>query len=103
MKWYVLTILFVLAVELGILFGISYFFKADLLTTMFLGSLFFIFFAFIVGSKGDALTKGSELAVFKTFVGAYQPKHENPSMKIGPFLLASIFCLIVYLIMSYTL
>lgn len=93
--------LLVTAVEVAILFGISLYLDANLLTTMFFGSCFFILVAFLMGSSGDVFTKNSEVAVFNTFLGSYKPRHEKAILKINPFLTGSLFCLIVYFVMEY--
>jgi hypothetical protein len=98
---YLLFVLLVLVVELGIIFGLSKYFDADLLTTMFFGAAFFIFFAFLTGSSGDLLSKNAEFAAYTSMGGQYEPKHEKLTLKISPFLIGSILCFIVYLVMSY--
>ncbi|WP_078547860.1 hypothetical protein [Litchfieldia alkalitelluris] len=100
MKRYIWLVLLVLGLELGVLLGISLFFDTDLLSTMFFGSIFFMFFAFITGSTGDVFSKTGQLAAFESQAGAYKPKHETLSLRIGPFLVGSIVCFIVYLIME---
>ncbi|WP_096153241.1 MULTISPECIES: hypothetical protein [Bacillus] len=98
MKKYLLFVGIVLVVELGILFGFSFFFDTNLLSTLFFGSLFFVFFAFLMGSTGDALSKNSQVAVFDALLGSYKPEHEKATLTIGPFLVGSILCFICYFI-----
>ena len=98
MKRYLLFCLIVLVVELGILFGFSYFLETNLLSTLFFGSLFFVFFAFLMSSTGDALSKNSQVAVFDALLGSYKPEHEKATLTIGPFLVGSILCFISYFI-----
>ncbi len=107
MKWegfqvkkYIGLVFLVLLIEIGVLLGIYSFFKTNLLSTMFFGSISFMIFAFITGSKGDVFTKQSELAAFESQAGAYKPKHEKLTLRIGPFLIGSILCFIVYLVME---
>ncbi len=94
-------LLLVVGIEIGLLFGISYFFDFNLLSTMFFGSISFIIVAFLLGSTGDALSKNAELAVFESLAGSYHPKHEKATLRVGPFLVGSIVCFIVYLTMSF--
>ncbi|MFT4412218.1 hypothetical protein ACLM5H_00025 [Fredinandcohnia humi] len=101
MARYISYVLLVLAVEVGILYGISLYFQTDLLTTMFLGSCLFIFFAFLTGSSGDVFTKNSELAVFNTLLGSYKPRHEKVTLRIGPFMVGSLLTMVVYFAMVY--
>jgi hypothetical protein len=101
MKKYLITILIILAFEVGILFGISFFFDTNLLSTMFFGSVFFILFAFITSSTGDVFSKNSQTAAFDAVGGSYKPTHEKLTLKIGPFLVGSILCLVVYFVLSY--
>ncbi|QOR64819.1 hypothetical protein IM538_13235 [Cytobacillus suaedae] len=99
-KRLVFFVLLVLVIELGILFGVSIFLNMNLLSTMFFGSVGFILIAFITGSKGDAISKGGQFAVFESLGGAYKPEHEQASLRIGPFLLGSILCFVVYVILE---
>ncbi|MCM3617461.1 hypothetical protein M3936_07710 [Sutcliffiella horikoshii] len=101
MKKYIITLLLVLAVEIGILFGISTYFDFNLLSTMFFGSLFFVFIAFFTSSSGDIFTKNSEAAVLGSMAGRYTPKHTTPTLKVGPFLLGSVLCVVVYFGMAF--
>ncbi|MCG1022951.1 hypothetical protein [Sutcliffiella horikoshii] len=96
MKRFLITLLLVLVAEIGILFGISTYFDFNLLSTMFFGSLFFVFIAFFTSSSGDIFTKNSEAAVLNSMAGRYTPKHTTPTLKIGPFLLGSLLCVVVY-------
>lgn len=98
---YFTYVLLVLAVELGILFGISFYFHVDFLSTLFFGSAFFVFFAFLLGSSGDMLSKKQELAVFQATGGNYIPKHEKLTLRVGPLLVGSILCFIAYFVISY--
>ncbi|MCH1625018.1 hypothetical protein [Fredinandcohnia quinoae] len=93
--------LLVLLIELGILFGVAFYFDYHLLSTMFFGSVIFTFIAYLLGSSGDALSKNSEVAVFHALAGRHQPKHEKAVVRLGPFLVGSIFCFIVYLGMQF--
>ncbi|WP_193539296.1 hypothetical protein [Cytobacillus luteolus] len=102
-KSFVLFVLLVLGIELAILFGIFMFLNTNLLSTMFFGSVGFILVAFITGSKGDAISKGGQLAVFESLGGAYKPEHEQASLRVGPFLLGSILCFILYVILEVLL
>lgn len=98
---YIVFVLLVLGIELGILFGVSFYFDINLLSTMFFGSSLFIIFAFIISTSGDVLTKNAELGAFYSQGGAYKPRHEKMTLKIGPFLVGSILCLVVYFILTY--
>ncbi|MBD8071092.1 hypothetical protein [Bacillus sp. PS06] len=100
MKKYIGVVLLVLIIELAVLFGIHLYFDTNLLSTLFFGSIIFSFFAFITGSRGDALSKQSELAAFDSQAGAYKPKHEALTLRVGPFLIGSLLCFIVYLILE---
>lgn len=101
MKRYFIMLLIVVAVELGLLFGISFFFDFNLLSTMFFGSLTFVIVAFLLGSTGDAFSKNAELSIFEALAGRYQPKHEKATLRVGPFLVGSIICFILYFVMSF--
>lgn len=101
MKRYLIILVAVLAIELVILFGISYFFEFNLLSTMFFGSISFVLLAFILGSSGDAFLKNAQVAVFDSLAGSYQPKHEKLTLRVGPVMVGSILCVIVYLGMSF--
>ncbi|WP_449539684.1 hypothetical protein [Ferdinandcohnia sp. Marseille-Q9671] len=93
--------LLVTAVEVAILFGISLYFDYNLLTTMFFGSCFFVLFAFLTGSSGDIFTKNSEVAVFNTFLGSYKPRNDKLTLRVNPFLVGSLLCMVVYGVMEY--
>ncbi|QOY35151.1 hypothetical protein AWH56_020985 [Anaerobacillus isosaccharinicus] len=93
--------LLVLAVELGILFGISFYFEVHLLSTLFFGSVFFVFFAFLLGSSGDMLSKKQELAAFQATGGRYIPKYEKLTLTVGPLLVGSVLCFLAYFVFSY--
>lgn len=101
MKKYILLVLLVLVIELGILFGVSLIFNTDLVNTMFFGSCLFAFFALIMSSTGDALSKNSQVAVFDMLLGSYKPEHEQASITINPLLVGSILCLVVYFPLYY--
>ncbi|RXJ04532.1 hypothetical protein DS745_03880 [Anaerobacillus alkaliphilus] len=94
-------ILFVLIVELGILFGISFYFEVDLLSTLFFGAVFFVFISYLMSSSGDMFTRGQEAAAFQASGGRYIPKYEKFTMQIGPFMIGSVLCFVVYLVLSY--
>ena len=98
---YFVYVLLVLAVELGILFGLSLYFHVDFLSILFFGSAFFVFFAFLLGSSGDMISKKQELAAFQMTGGRYIPKHEKLSLRVGPFLVGSILCFVAYFVISY--
>ncbi|WP_010283170.1 hypothetical protein [Bacillus timonensis] len=98
---YIAFALLITAIEVAVLFLVSLYFDANLLTTMFYGSCFLILFAFLMGSSGDIFTKNSELAVFNTLLGSYKPRHEKFVLRISPFLTGSILCLVVYVVMEY--
>jgi hypothetical protein len=98
---YMTFALLVTAVEVAILFGVSLYLDANTLTTLFIGSCFFIIVAFIMGSSGDIFTKNSEMAVFNTFLGSFRRKHEKVRLRISPFLTGSILCLIVFFVLNY--
>ncbi|KPB03037.1 hypothetical protein [Bacillus sp. CHD6a] len=100
---FLITLLIVLAVEIGILLGISTYFDFNLLSTMFFGSLAFVFLAFFTSSSGDIFTKNSEAAVFDSMAGRYTPQQQRPTLNIGPFLLGSLLCLAVYFVMAFFL
>lgn len=100
MKRYIVFVLLVLGIELSVLFGISIYFSANLLSTMFFGSIGFSILAFLMGTNGDAFSKNSQMKTFEVTGGAYIPKHEETTLKIGTFLLGSILCFIVYLVME---
>ncbi|MCA1320616.1 hypothetical protein LC085_11905 [Bacillus tianshenii] len=101
MKKYLILVAVVLAIELGILFGISFFFDFNLLSTMFFGSVSFVLLAFILGSTGDVFSKNSQVAVFDSLAGSYQPKHEKMTLRVGPVMVGSILCVLVYFGMSF--
>ncbi|WP_152444987.1 hypothetical protein [Bacillus sp. THAF10] len=101
MKRYLLFVLIVAAIQIGILVGISMYFDKDLMNTMFLGSCIFIILAMIMSSSGDALTKNSEVAVFDSLLGSYNPKHEKPTFFLTPLLSGSFLTLIIYFITYY--
>lgn len=100
---YLISLIIVLAAEIGILLGISIYFDFNLLSTMFFGSLAFVFLAFFTSTSGDIFTKNSEAAVFDSLAGRYTPQHQKPTLHIGPFLLGSLLCLAVYFIMAFFL
>lgn len=100
---YMTYALLITAVEVAVLFGISLYFDANMLTTMFFGSCFFILVAFLMGSSGDIFTKNSEVAVFNSFLGSYKPRHEKAKLTISPFLTGSLLCLVVYFVADYIL
>ncbi|WP_417898328.1 hypothetical protein ABN702_19255 [Bacillus haimaensis] len=101
MKRYLFFVLLVLVVEIGILVGISLIFDTNLLTTFFYGSCFFTFFAFLIGTTGDALSKNSQVAVFDSLLGSYKPQHEKMTFSISPFLIGSLLCLGTYFSLYY--
>ncbi len=68
---------------------------------MFYGSCFFTFFAFLMSTTGDALSKNSQVAVFDTLLGSYKPQHEKMTFTISPFLIGSVLCLVVYFVLYY--
>ncbi|MFS0861945.1 hypothetical protein [Fredinandcohnia sp. 179-A 10B2 NHS] len=100
---YILYVLLVAAVEVGILTGISVYFDYNFLTTMFFGSFTFALIAFVLSSSGDVLTKGSEMAAFDTLLGAYKPRHEKATLRLNPFLVGSLLCLVVYVVLELIL
>lgn len=97
---YFLLILMVAAIEGGLLVGFSFLLEADLLTTLFFGSIFFVFLSYTISSTGGLLSKNSEAKVYYAQAGSYQPKHEKETLKINPFLLGSVLCFISYFIIS---
>ncbi|MCM3596763.1 hypothetical protein M4D55_13415 [Metabacillus idriensis] len=96
---YTLFVFITLIVEAALILGISFFFKTDFLTTMFFGSAFFIFFAFLIGSSGDLLSRNSEFAAFNAMGGRYEPKYDKVTFRISPFLIGSILCMILYFLL----
>ncbi|MCT8138436.1 hypothetical protein H1D32_12185 [Anaerobacillus sp. CMMVII] len=101
MKRYFAFVLLVLATELALLIGIAFFFDVNLLTTLFFGSAFFVFVAYLLSSSGDAFTKMQEVAAFDATGGKYQPKYEKLTLQFGPFLSGSILCFIAYFVIAY--
>ncbi|WHX41118.1 hypothetical protein QNH36_02845 [Mesobacillus sp. AQ2] len=101
LKWYIFFVLLVLVLELGLLFGVSHYFETNLVDTMFLGSVGFTIIAFLFSSKGDALSKNSQVAVFHMFLGNYKPQHEKATFTINPFLVGSLLCFIAYFVLYY--
>jgi len=55
----------------------------------------------MIGSSGDFFTKRAEMGVFRLMAGAYTPKHEKITLRIGPFLVGSILSLILSFILAY--
>ena len=98
---FIFFVLLVLILEIGLLIGISIFFETNMVNTMFFGSCFFVLFAFLIHSTGDALSKNSQAAVFHSLIGHYQPKHEKATLSISPFLIGSILCFAVYFALYY--
>ncbi|WP_191560125.1 hypothetical protein [Metabacillus idriensis] len=96
MKKYIFFVLLVLVLELGILVGVSMYFNTNLVNTMFFGSCLFVFFAFLISSTGDSLSKNSQAAVFDSLLGSYKPQHEKTTLTISPFLVGSILCFVAY-------
>lgn len=96
---YALYVFITLIVEVSLIWGISFFIQTDLLTAMFFGSAFFIFFAFLTGSTGDLLSRNSEFAAFNAMGGRYEPKYDKVTFRISPFLIGSILCMILYFLM----
>ncbi len=94
-------ILLVLIVEVGILFGISFYFSVDLVSTMFFGSVFFVLISYFMSSSGDMFTKMQEVDAFQALGGRYVPKYEKYTLQIGPFMIGSVLCFVVYLIIVY--
>jgi len=101
LKKYIFFVLLVLVLEIGILVGISMYFDTNLVNTMFFGSCFFVLFAFLISSSGDALSKNSQVAVFDSLLGSYKPQHEKTTITISPFLVGSILCLVAYFLLYY--
>jgi hypothetical protein len=101
LKKYILFVLLVLGLELAFLFGISLYFDTNLVNTLFFGSCIFTFFAFLVSSTGDVLSKNSQVAVFDMLLGSYKPEHEKTTLAISPFLVGSILCLGMYFALYY--
>ncbi|MDR0139601.1 hypothetical protein RFW18_17745 [Metabacillus idriensis] len=98
---YTLFVFITLIVEVAFIWGISFFIQTDLLTAMFFGSAFFIFFAFLTGSTGDLLSRNSEYAAYISTGGRYEPKYDKVTFRISPFLIGSILCMVVYFGLSY--
>jgi hypothetical protein len=98
---YIALVLLVLALELGLLIGLAVYFNINLLTMMFFGATFFVFFAFLISSSGDMLSKKQELAAFQASGGTHIPKYEKLTLRFGPFLAGSILCLLTYFAMAY--
>src|SRR5690554_5017264 len=98
---YITFAFLITVVEVAVLFGISLYFDANLVTTLFFGSCFFIIVAFLTCSSRDIFRKNSELAVFNTFLGSYRAKHERIILKISPFLTGSFLCLGVYFVIDH--
>ncbi|MCJ8007220.1 hypothetical protein ACFFF5_06915 [Lederbergia wuyishanensis] len=98
---YICKVLFVAIIEISILWGISSYFEFDIITILFLGSAFLALFAFMIGASGDFFTKRAEMGVFRLMAGAYTPKHEKITLRVGPFLVGSILSLILSFILAY--
>jgi hypothetical protein len=77
------------------------YFDTNLVNTMFFGSCFFVLFAFLISSSGDALSKNSQVAVFDSLLGSYKPQNEKTTLTISPFLVGSILCLVAYFLLYY--
>ncbi|WP_349407761.1 hypothetical protein [Pseudalkalibacillus sp. SCS-8] len=101
MKKYLIFVFFVLALEIGLLVGVSVFFNTNLYNTLFFGACFFIVVSLLFGTKGDSLTKISEAAVFGSLLGNYIPKHEKMTTSINPLLVGSLLCLVAYFATYY--
>ncbi|WP_139785653.1 hypothetical protein [Cytobacillus gottheilii] len=101
MKRYFLFVLLVLVLELGLLYGIAILLNTNLADTMFIGSLILVFFAFIMSSTGDVLSRNTQRAVFNMSLGSYKPEREKTTLSINPFLVGSILCLVAYFVLYY--
>ncbi|WP_077617472.1 hypothetical protein [Bacillus sinesaloumensis] len=92
--------LLITTMEVAFLIGVSLYIDANLLTTMFFGSIVFIIVAFLMGSSDDIFTNNSEFAVFNnTFLG--RARHQKGNFKLSPFFSGSLLCLGVYFVMNY--
>ncbi|WP_029326409.1 hypothetical protein [Bacillus sp. m3-13] len=101
---YLITLIIVLAVEIGMLIGISTYFDFNLLSTMFFRLSCLCFSSHSLQAPQETFSqKIQKQLFFDSMAGRYNPQQQKPTLHIGPFLLGSLLCLAVYFIMAFFL